>query len=142
MSLATFLRVHSNSKEVSLLSWQNVYPNLKTTSHINLKFFLWTKVLESPKLLAKYIISVAVTLNVFEFSCVWEIVKYRLVYAWSLCKQVLMYHLVVIFDWDNKNKLVLVSFSCFLQFFRKNKQKINKINKINKMKLIKYLLPL
>ena len=42
LSLATFLRVHSNSKEVSYLSWQNTYPNLKTTCHIKLKFFLYT----------------------------------------------------------------------------------------------------
>ena len=54
LSLATFLRVHSNSKEVSYLSWQNTYPNLKTTCHIKLKFFLWTKLLEN-LLLAKYL---------------------------------------------------------------------------------------
>ena len=41
-NLPTFLGVHSNSKEVSYLSWQNTYPNLKTTCHIKLKFFLWT----------------------------------------------------------------------------------------------------
>ena len=29
LSLTTFLRVHSNSKEVSYLSWQNAYSNLK-----------------------------------------------------------------------------------------------------------------
>ena len=40
VSLATSLQVHSNSKEVSYLSWQNAYPNLKTTCHIKLKFFL------------------------------------------------------------------------------------------------------
>ena len=62
LSLETFLRVHSNSKEVSYLSWQNSYPNLKITCHIKLKFFLWTKLLES-LLLAKYLISVAATLN-------------------------------------------------------------------------------
>ena len=61
LSLATFLRVHSNSKEVSYLSWQNTYPNLKTTCHIKLKFFLWTKVLQN-LLLAKYLISVAAPL--------------------------------------------------------------------------------
>ena len=37
-----FLRVHSNSKEVSYLPWQNKYPNLKTTYHIKPHFFLWT----------------------------------------------------------------------------------------------------
>ena len=36
--LVTFLRVHSNSKEVSYLSWQNTYPNLKTTFHMKLNF--------------------------------------------------------------------------------------------------------
>ena len=56
-----FLRVHSNSKEVSYLSWQNKYPNLKTTCHMKLKFFLWTKLLEN-LLLAKYLISVAAPL--------------------------------------------------------------------------------
>ena len=55
--LVTFLRVHSNSKEVSYLPWQNTYPNLKTTCHIKLKFFLWTKLIEN-LLLAKYLISV------------------------------------------------------------------------------------
>ena len=46
-SLATFLRVHSNSEEISYLSWQNTYPKSKTTSHIQLKCFLWTKLLEN-----------------------------------------------------------------------------------------------
>ena len=45
--LATFLRVHSNPKEVSYLYRQNRYPNLKDTCHIKLKFFLWTKLLQS-----------------------------------------------------------------------------------------------
>ena len=62
LSLVTFLRVHSNSKEVSYLSWQNTYPNLKTTCHIKLKFFFWTKLLEN-LLRAKYLKSVAATLN-------------------------------------------------------------------------------
>ena len=53
----TFPQAHSNSKEVSYFSWQNTYPNLKTTCHIKLKFFLWTKLLED-LLLAKYLISV------------------------------------------------------------------------------------
>ena len=47
LSLVTFLRVHSNSNKVSYLSLQNTYPNLKTTCHIKLKFFLWTKLLEN-----------------------------------------------------------------------------------------------
>ena len=63
LSLATFLRVYSNSKEVSYLCWQNRYPNLKTTCHIKLKYFLWTKLLES-LLLTKYLISVTATLMI------------------------------------------------------------------------------
>ena len=62
LSLTTFLRVHSNSKEVSYLSWQNTYPNLKTTCHIKLKCFLWTKLLEN-LLLAKYLTPVAAPLR-------------------------------------------------------------------------------
>ena len=61
LSLATFLPAHSNSKEVSYLSWPNTYPNLKTTCHIKLKFFLWTKLLEN-LLHAKCLISVAAPL--------------------------------------------------------------------------------
>ena len=38
------------------------YLNLKTTSHIKLKFFWWTNLLES-LVLAKYLISVAATLK-------------------------------------------------------------------------------
>ena len=56
LSLATFLRVHSNSKQVSYLFWQNTYPNLKNTCLIKLNFFLWTKLLGN-LLLAKYLIS-------------------------------------------------------------------------------------
>ena len=56
LSLVTFLQVHSNSKEVSYLTWQNMYPNLKTTGHIKLKFSWWTKLLEN-LLLVKYLIS-------------------------------------------------------------------------------------
>ena len=59
--LVTFLRVHSNSKELSS-SWQNMYPNLKTTCHIKLKFFLWTKLLEN-LLQAKYLISVCISMQ-------------------------------------------------------------------------------
>ena len=62
LSLVTFLRVHSNSKKVSYLSWQNKYPNLKTASHIKLKYFLWTKLLEN-LLHAKYLIYVAAPLS-------------------------------------------------------------------------------
>ena len=57
LSFKTFLPVHSNSKEVFYLSWQNTYPHLKTTCHIKLQFFLWTKLLEN-LLLAKYLIFV------------------------------------------------------------------------------------
>ena len=61
LSLATYLRVHSNSKEVPYFSWENTYPNLRTTCHIKLKLFLWTKLLEN-SLLAKYLLSLAATL--------------------------------------------------------------------------------
>ena len=62
MSLAPYLRVHSNSEGVSYLSWQNTHRNLKTSGHIKLKFFLWTEHLEN-LLLAKYFISVAAASN-------------------------------------------------------------------------------
>ena len=72
LSLATFLRVHSNSKEVSYLSWQNTYPNLKTTCHIKLKFFLLNKLIEN-LLLAKYLISVTAHLmKIAEISSVFK----------------------------------------------------------------------
>ena len=53
--------VHSNSHKVSYLSWQNKYPNLKTTSHIQLNLLFWTKLLENLHL-EKYLISAAATL--------------------------------------------------------------------------------
>ena len=62
LSVTTFLRVHSNSEEVSYLFWQKTYANLKTTCRIKLKIFLWTKLLEN-LLLAKYLISVAAPLT-------------------------------------------------------------------------------
>ena len=60
--LTTFLQVHSNSKGVSYLSWQNTYRNPKATCHIKLKLFLWTKLLDN-LLLAKYLISVTAPLK-------------------------------------------------------------------------------
>ena len=66
LSLTTFFQVHSNSEEVSYLSWQNTYLNLKTTCHIKLKFFMGTKLVEN-LFPAKYLISVAAPLsNVFK----------------------------------------------------------------------------
>ena len=62
LSLTTFLQVHSNSEEVSYLSWQNTYRNLKTACHIKLKFFMWSKLLEN-LLFAKYLISATVPLS-------------------------------------------------------------------------------
>ena len=70
MSLATFLRVHSNSKEVSFLPWQNKYPSLKTTCHIMPIFFLWTK-LPKKLLLAKYLISAVAVLTFQKISWPW-----------------------------------------------------------------------
>ena len=72
LSLATFLQVHSNSDKLPYLSWQNMYPNLKTSSHIKPKFFLWTKLLEN-LLHAKYLTSVAATLNIY-YVYIWAIV--------------------------------------------------------------------
>ena len=66
--LATFLRVPSNSKEVSYLPYQNKYPDLKTTFHIKPKIFVGTKLPEN-LLLPKYLISVAAPLILqFEFN--------------------------------------------------------------------------
>ena len=75
--LATFPRVHSNSKEATYLSWQNTYPNLKTTCHIKLIFFLRTKLLQT-LLLGKYLIPVASTLMKL-FLITWT-------YKWSYCE--------------------------------------------------------
>ena len=62
LSLANFLRVQSNSEEVSYLTRQNMCPNWKTTCHIKLKFFLRTKLLEK-LLLAKYLIFATAALS-------------------------------------------------------------------------------
>ena len=40
LSLVTFLWVHSNSKEISYLYWQNTYPNLKNYLSYEAKIFL------------------------------------------------------------------------------------------------------
>ena len=72
-SLATFFRVHSNSEEVSYLSWQNAYPNLKTTCHIKLKFLLWTKLVQN-LFLAKYLISVAAPL-IYDFKILYKFLQ-------------------------------------------------------------------
>ena len=63
LSLLTFLLVYSNSKEISYLLWQNTYPNLKTTCHIKLTFFLWTKLLENSLFATKYFISILAPLK-------------------------------------------------------------------------------
>ena len=70
LSLVTSLWVHSNSEEVSYLSWQSTYRNLKTTGHIKQNFFLWTKLLEN-WLLTKYLISVAVPLKYKSINNYW-----------------------------------------------------------------------
>ena len=62
-----------------LLSRQNTYPNLRTTCHTKLKFFLLTKLLAN-LLLAKYLISVAAPLSSFSpISAYWG--SYRLVWS-------------------------------------------------------------
>ena len=71
LPLVTFLQVYSNSKELSYLSWQNKYLNLKTNCHIKLKYFLWPKLLEG-LLFAKYLIYVAGTLNKFISPIKWQ----------------------------------------------------------------------
>ena len=52
------------SKEVSYLSWQSTYPNLKATCYIKLKFFWRTKLLEN-LLHATHLITIAATLILF-----------------------------------------------------------------------------
>ena len=82
--LVTFLRVHSNSGEVLYLSWQNRYPNLKVTSHIKLKFFLWTKLLEN-LLFARCLISDTALLNLSW----WRSLSYHL-----LCKSMDWFYMI------------------------------------------------
>ena len=57
LSLATFDRIQTNSKETSFLSLQNKYPNLKNNFHVQPIFFLQTKLFEN-LLLEKYLLSV------------------------------------------------------------------------------------
>ena len=82
--LVTFLRVHSNSGEVLYLSWQNRYPNLKITSHIKLKFFLWTKLLENLPF-ARCLISDTALLNLSW----WRSLSYHL-----LCKSMDWFYMI------------------------------------------------
>ena len=82
-----FSQIHSNSKEVSYLSWKNTYPNLQTTCHIKLKFFLWTKLLGN-LLLAKYLITVAAPLKWESFlvaiSFPWLFFRFLMVFFYLL----------------------------------------------------------
>ena len=57
-----FSKFIQTQKGLSYLSWQNTYPNLKTTCHIKLNFFLWTWLLET-LLLSKYLISATAPLR-------------------------------------------------------------------------------
>ena len=66
LSFATFLRIHSNSEDVSYLFWQNTYPNLKTTRHIKQKFFSWTELLDN-LFLANYLMFVSAPLRSIKF---------------------------------------------------------------------------
>ena len=59
---ATILRVHSSSKKVSYLLWQDRYRNVKTTCHIKLHFF-WLSKLPESLFPARYFIYVTATLN-------------------------------------------------------------------------------
>ena len=60
--LRLFSEFIQTQKRYSYLSWQNTYPNLKTTCRIKLKFLLWTKLPEN-LILTKYFISVAAPLK-------------------------------------------------------------------------------
>ena len=70
--LRLFSEFIQTQKRYPYLSWQNTSPNSKTTCHIKLKLFLWTKLLEN-LLLAKYLISVAApnggVINTFHITC-------------------------------------------------------------------------
>ena len=59
--LRLFSEFIQNSEMVSYFSWKNTYSNLKTTCHIKLKYFLWTKPLQNLSL-AKYLMLVTATL--------------------------------------------------------------------------------
>ena len=63
LSFVTLCQVHSNSKEVSFLSWWKKYLNLKTTYQIKSNSFLWSKLFENVHF-AKYLISVPATLKI------------------------------------------------------------------------------
>ena len=82
LSLATFPRVHSNLEEVSYVSWQNTYPNLKTTCHIKLKFFLWTKLVEN-LFLVKHLRSVAAPLKMKARTHTKTVSLVQFLYSWS-----------------------------------------------------------
>ena len=101
LSLTIFLRVHSNSKEVSYLSWQNTYPNLKTTCHIKLKFFEWTKLPENLKKMS-YICHCAFKLFSF-VSVTIPLIDYWIIGYFTLSIQVIclvaLLHLEVKFHW-------------------------------------------
>ena len=92
--LRLFSEFIQNSEIVSYFSWQNTYSNLKTTCHIKLKYFLWTKPLQNLSL-AKYLMLVTATLIISiwkgkrerekkkEFLTEWKISKWK-ADIWSL----------------------------------------------------------
>ena len=94
--LRLFSEFIQNSEIVSYFSWQNTYSNLKTTCHIKLKYFLWTKPLQNLSL-AKYLMLVTATLIISiwkgkrerekkkEFLTEWKISKWK-ADIWSLFK--------------------------------------------------------
>ena len=74
LSFTTFLWVHSDSKVVCYLSWQNTYPNLKTNCHIKLKkFFLKS----TPRKLTPCKIS-HVCRCAFESYIFWKFIQYTM----------------------------------------------------------------
>ena len=120
LSRVTFLRVHSNSKKVSYLFWNNTYPNLKTTCHFKLKFSLWNKLLEN-LLFAKYLISVTVHLNFIKRELQQSCFLVKYVKFWrapilkNICERLLLFRPIFLFYafW----KHYFIDFFLFLFYF-------------------------
>ena len=100
LSLAPFLRIHSNSKEVSYLYWQNRYPNLKTTCHTKLEFFLWFELLLS-LLLAKCLIYIVATLMDFALH-VFVGIRCLLERGVTCLSKVFVWRNIRLFSWTDK----------------------------------------
>ena len=79
--LRLFSEFIQNSEIVSYFSWQNTYSNLKTTCHIKLKYFLWTKPQQNLSL-AKYLMPVTATLIISIWKGKREREKKKRVFNW------------------------------------------------------------